>query len=164
MFTTVAAFIDPIEAQLAAGLLQAEGIPARLDDTGTAIANWEWRLAIGGMRLRVPDAQAMHARRVLAALEAGEYALDEDALDEDALPARHQDDRCSAPGPQGARDAGEPTAACHAADSDTHTARELRPPDRESLSSRIAWAALMLLGLPLPWRRARDSDAVVRRA
>lgn len=160
MFTTVAAYTDPIEAQLAAGLLQAEGIPARLDDTGTAIANWEWRLAIGGMRLRVPDAQAMHARRVLAALEAGEYALDEDAL-----PERHQDDRCSAPGPQGARwDAGEPTAACHGADSDTRAARELRPPDRESLSSRIAWAALMLLGLPLPWRRARDSDAVVRRA
>src|SRR5690606_19717870 len=77
MFTTVAAFTDPIEAQLALGLLQAEGIAARLDDTGTAIANWEWRLAIGGMRLRVPDAQVVHARRVLAALEAGEYALDD---------------------------------------------------------------------------------------
>ena len=39
MFTTVAAYSDPMEAQLALGLLQAEGIPARLDDIGTAIAN-----------------------------------------------------------------------------------------------------------------------------
>ncbi|MGY1530649.1 putative signal transducing protein [Luteimonas sp. A649] len=137
MFTTVAAYTDPIEAQLAAGLLQAEGIPARLDDTGTAIANWEWRLAIGGMRLRVPDAQAVHARRVLAALEAGEYALDDDALYEEG---------CDGAG-NAAQDAGE-----------------LQPPDRESLSSRIAWAALMLLGLPLPWRRARNKNSVVRRA
>src|SRR5690606_14496687 len=82
MFTTVAAYCDPIEAQLALGLLQAEGIPARLDDTGTAIANWEWRLAIGGMRLRVPDAQVVHARRVLAALDAGEYALEDTDIEE----------------------------------------------------------------------------------
>lgn len=142
MFTTVAAYTDPIEAQLAAGLLQAEGIPARLDDTGTAIANWEWRLAIGGMRLRVPEAQAMHARRVLAALEAGEYALDDDAFEDDAV-----DEGMPAPGALPGVDAGE-----------------LLPPDRESLSSRIAWAALMLLGLPLPWRRKHDRDAVVRRA
>ncbi|GGJ95961.1 putative signal transducing protein [Luteimonas terricola] len=137
MFTTVATYIDPIEAQLASGLLQAEGIPARLDDIGTAIANWEWRLAIGGVRLRVPDAQAVHARRVLAALEAGEYALDEEALSGEC------DD--------GIGDARREAGA-------------LQPPDRESLSSRIAWAALMLLGLPLPWRRRRDDNAVVRRA
>src|SRR5690606_31340776 len=124
MFTTVAAYSDPIEAQLALGLLQAEGIPARLDDTGTAIANWEWRLAIGGMRLRVPDAQAIHARRVLAALDAGEYALADDH-DASPGPAAHEDDA-------------------------------LLPPPRESPSSRIALAALMLLGLPLPWRRRRD--------
>ena len=138
MFTTVAAYTDPIEAQLALGLLQAEGIPARLDDTGTAIANWEWRLAIGGMRLRVPDEQAIHARRVLAALEAGEYALDDDALiGEDEAP-------CNAHAPP-------PGAAT------------LQPPDRETLSSRIAWAALMLVGLPLPWRRRRSDGAATRR-
>ncbi|MGY0612583.1 putative signal transducing protein [Luteimonas sp. A501] len=166
MFTTVAAYTDPIEAQLAAGLLQAEGIPARLDDTGTAIANWEWRLAIGGMRLRVPDAQAIHARRVLAALDAGEYALDEDALDDGALheatpeEARHRGHALQPGrdhGLEASRDGTGGTAARDARD-------RLHPPDRESLSSRIAWAALMLLGLPLPWRRQRDDDAVVRRA
>ena len=136
MFITVAAYLDPIEAQLALGLLQAEGIPARLDDSGTAIANWEWRLAIGGMRLRVPGEQVVHARRVLAALDAGEYALDEAAADagDDVLDGGRE------PGP-------------------------LQPPSRESLSSRVAWVALMLFGLPLPWRRDRaDDDTAVRRA
>jgi hypothetical protein len=136
MFTTVAAYLDPIEAQLALGLLQAEGIPARLDDSGTAIANWEWRLAIGGMRLRVPEAQAPHARRVLAALDAGEYALDDGTAD-----VGHQ-----------SIDGGRELAP-------------LQPPSRESLSSRLAWVALMLFGLPLPWRRDRGTDdAAVRRA
>ncbi|WP_221441893.1 DUF2007 domain-containing protein [Luteimonas sp. MC1825] len=135
MFTTVASYSDPLEAHLACGLLQAEGLDARLDDTGTAIANWEWRLAIGGMRLRVPDAQAIHARRVLAELDAGAYALDT------------------------AED--EATDAAEAAADDAR----LLPPDRESVSSRLAWAALMLLGLPLPWRRRRGAaDEVVRKA
>lgn len=37
----------------------------------------------------------------------------------------------------------------------------LRTPDRESASSRIAWLALMLLSIPLPWRRRalRDDEA-----
>ena len=145
MFTTVAAYTDPIEAQLALGLLQAEGIPARLDDTGTAIANWEWRLAIGGMRLRVPDAQVVHARRVLAALEAGEYALD------DTFPA------------DGAGPAAEHAASRDDDARDAHAAA-LEAPFRESRSSRLAWAALMLFGIPLPWRRRRDDGTVVRRA
>ena len=131
MFTTVAAYSDPMEAQLALGLLQAEGIPARLDDIGTAIANWEWRLAIGGIRLRVPEAQAIHARRVLAALEAGEYAL--------------VDDEAELRG-DGDGDAGA-----------------LQPPDRETPSSRIAWAALMLFGIPLPWRRRAGAAKATRR-
>lgn len=116
----VASFTDPIEAQLARGRLQAEGIEARLDDEHSNLANWEWRLAIGGAKLRVPAAQAGRAREVLAALDAGAYALDEE----------------TAP---------------------------LDPPDRESPSSRLAWAALMLLNLPLPWRRRHGDDAPASR-
>lgn len=147
MFTTVAAYSDPIEAQIALGLLQAEGIPARLDDIGTAIANWEWRLAIGGVRLRVPDAQAMHARRVLAALEAGDYALGDaavDGIDDPDAPAH----------------TGHSAHPAHSRHSPPHDAATLQPPDRESLSSRIAWVALMLFGLPLPWRRGSNDKAV----
>lgn len=117
MDVVVASFTDPIEAHLARGRLEAEGIDARLDDEHSNLANWEWRLAIGGAKLRVPAAQAGRAREVLAALDAGAYALDEPG----------------APAAPGA-------------------------PDRESLSSRLAWAALMLLNLPLPWRRRRRDD------
>ncbi|GAA4856430.1 putative signal transducing protein [Luteimonas vadosa] len=112
MFTIVASYIDPIEAQFARGLLVSEGLDAHVSDEHIALANWEWRLAVGGTKLRVPDEQAARARAVLRAMDAGEYAL------VDATEA----------------------SACGA-------------PDRESASSRLAWLALILLSLPLPWRR-----------
>ena len=155
MFTTVAAYSDPMEAQLALGLLQAEGIPARLDDIGTAIANWEWRLAIGGIRLRVPDAQAIHARRVLAALEAGQYALDDEGLgDGSGGDDGDGDGERNAGMPGGGRDRSHPSPG--------KDKGALQAPSRETLSSRIAWAAFMLLGVPLPWRRRRDDGSRVR--
>lgn len=165
MFTTVAAYIDPIEGQLALGLLQAEGIPARLDDTGTAIANWEWRLAIGGMRLRVPDAQAMHARRVLAALDAGEYALDEETWPDDASDDGGSHPTCATAALSGVPKRGDDDAARGDRPPDSiPPGSTLQPPSRESLSSRVAWAALMLFGIPLPWRRRDDDGTVTRRA
>lgn len=125
MFTTVASYIDPVEAQIARGLLAAEGIDAHVGDEHLAVANWEWRLAIGGTKLRVPAAQAQRARDVLRAMEAGDYAIDDGGGDVQ-------------PG--------------------------LRAPDRESASSRLAWLALMLLNLPLPWRRRTMRDDAVRDA
>lgn len=121
MFTIVASYIDPIEAQIARGLLVSEGLDAHVGDEHIALANWEWRLAVGGTKLRVPDGQAARARAVLRAMDAGEYAL------VDATEA----------------------SACDA-------------PDRESASSRLAWLVLILLSLPLPWRRreAHDEEAV----
>jgi hypothetical protein len=118
MFTTVASYLDPVEAQIVRGLLAAEGIDAHVGDEQTALANWEWRLAIGGTRLRVPEAQADRARAILAAMDAGEYSLETVAADD-----------------------------------------AVRPPDRESTSSRMAWLALVLLSVPLPWRRRRMADA-----
>jgi len=125
MFTTVAHYTDPIEAHLARGRLQSEGIDAHLGDEHLAVANWEWRLAVGGVKLRVAERDAGRARAVLAAMDAGEYALD----------------------------------------ADTDDARALLPPDRESWSSRLAWLAwlaLMLFAIPLPWRR-RKHDGQARR-
>jgi hypothetical protein len=121
MFTIVARYHDPIEAHIARGLLASEGIEAHVGDDQIALANWEWRLATGGTKLRVPNAQAERAREILCALEAGAY--------------RMHDDEAGA---------------------------ELQPADYESTSSRIAWLALMLLHLPLPWRRRahRDDEAV----
>ncbi len=125
MFTTIASYLDPIEAHLACGRLLSEGIDAHLGDEHLAVANWEWRLAIGGVKLRVADGDVERAQTVLQALDAGDYALDQ----------------------------AEPGEA-HA----------LQAPDRESGSSRLAWLALMLLGIPLPWRRRKDTgEDVVRK-
>ncbi|WP_226467257.1 putative signal transducing protein [Luteimonas panaciterrae] len=123
MFTTIAHYTDPIEAHLARGLLLSEGIEAHLDDEHLAYANWEWRLATGGVKLRVLHIHAERARAVLRAMEAGDYALDEDG---------------------DARDPG------------------LQSPYRESWSSRLAWLALMLYGIPLPWRRRHDDEDAAR--
>jgi len=122
MFTIVARYHDPIEAHIARGLLASEGIDAHVGDDQIALANWEWRLATGGTKLRVPDAQAERARTILRAMEDGAYRLD-----------------------------------------DADAAADLRPPDRESWSSRLAWVALMLLHVPLPWRRRTNhGDEAVR--
>ena len=125
MFTTVASYPDPIQAQIVRGLLASEGIEAHVGDEHLALANWEWRLAIGGNRVRVAPEDAERALRILRALEAGEYAIDDDAAPADP---------------------------------------QLQPPDRESPSSRLAWLALMLLHIPLPWRRRGDRGVVVRQA
>ena len=122
MFTTVASYHDPIEAHIACGRLRAEGVDAHVADDQTAVANWEWRLAVGGIRLRVADADATRAYAVLRELESGGYALVDEAALNDAF---------------------------------------VRVTDRESRSSRIAWIALMLFGIPLPWRR-RHRDSVAR--
>ena len=123
MFTTVAHYTDPIEAHLARGRLMSEGIDAHLGDEHLAVANWEWRLAVGGVKVRVADRDAERARAILAAVDAGEYALEVD-IDEE---------------------------------------RALRAPDRESWSSRLAWLALMLFAIPLPWRRRARDDRAQRR-
>lgn len=124
MLVTVAHYHDPIEAHIARGLLASRGIDAHLGDEHLALANWEWRLAVGGVKLRVPQEQAMHARNILRAAESGEFVLDEDDAER------------------------EPTVE----------ERALLAPYRESWSSRLAWAALMLFSVPLPWRRKAAAD------
>jgi hypothetical protein len=121
MFTTVAHYTDPIEAHVARGLLMSEGVEAHLGDEHLALANWEWRLAVGGVKLRVADRDAARAQRILRAMEAGDYALDDD-----------------------------------------DASNECQIPDRETWSSRLAWLALMLFSVPLPWRRRARDDSRVR--
>jgi hypothetical protein len=120
MLVAVARFPDPLEAHIACGRLRAEGIDAHVADAHMGLANWEWRLAVGGTRVLVDERDAAFARNVIRDLDAGRYALDAES---------------------------EPA---------------LQAPSRETWSSRLAWIALMLFGLPLPWRRKvpRDDEAV----
>ena len=122
MLTTIARFADPLEAQIACGRLRAEGVDAHVADAHMGLANWEWRLAVGGTRVLVDEADVEYARKVIRDLDAGLYALDAESAQEPPL----------------------------------------RSPDRESWSSRIAWIALMLFNIPLPWKRdpPRDDEAV----
>lgn len=76
MFTTVASYHDPIEAHIACGRLRAEGIDAHVADDQLAVANWEWRLAVGGIRVRVAPEDAARAQCILQELDAGAYALE----------------------------------------------------------------------------------------
>lgn len=81
---TVARFDDPTEAQLLQGLLQSEGIPASLADAHLVQAYRLLSSALGGVRVQVPAHRFDEAMQVIAAFEAGDYALDEDS-DPEAL-------------------------------------------------------------------------------
>lgn len=72
-FVTMEAFSNPIEAHIAKGLLESEGIPASLGSEHHVWAAWHLSQALGGVRLQVPTECAALARDVLARLRRGEY-------------------------------------------------------------------------------------------
>lgn len=75
----LARVLEPIEAHILQGRLQAEGIPVFVADGQLVQTNLLWTLAMGGVRLLVPAHLLGRAQEVLTALREGRYALDEDA-------------------------------------------------------------------------------------
>lgn len=75
MYKTLAAYPDPIEAHIVCGRLRAQGLHAHVADHHTATGNWYWRLAIGGAKVRVPLRQFEQGRRMLEALDRGDFAI-----------------------------------------------------------------------------------------
>jgi hypothetical protein len=75
-----ARYLLPIDAQVLAARLQAEGLAARVMDADTIYANGALfgALSLGGVRVMVPDSQLADALRIRAAFDAGEFAIDED--------------------------------------------------------------------------------------
>jgi hypothetical protein len=69
-------FMLPLDAQIFAARLTAEGIFAQVMDADSVYGNGS--LGTGGVRVMVRDAQMADAQRVLVAFNAGEYAIDED--------------------------------------------------------------------------------------
>lgn len=80
-------FLLPLDAEIFAARLHAEGIAAVVMDSNTIYANGAFHtsLGMGGVRVMVPEPQMADAQRILAAFNAGEYAIDDD-FDPDANP------------------------------------------------------------------------------
>lgn len=76
---TIQHFIDPLQASLARSQLESEGIFVHLWGEHLGIANIVFSAATGGMRLQVRNDQADRAREILAAIERGDYSLDENS-------------------------------------------------------------------------------------
>lgn len=76
---TVAKYLEPIDAHIAAGCLAAAGVPAVVADCHHAQADFRAIPAMGGVRVLVPEVHIQLAMQVLAAYERGEFALADDA-------------------------------------------------------------------------------------
>jgi hypothetical protein len=73
----VARIYDPLEAEMLRGRLESEEVPAIVADTQTAQVNPFYKLAIGGVRVMVPEAYQARAREIVRADARGDYALDD---------------------------------------------------------------------------------------
>jgi len=72
-FVTVGAYNNPIEAHLAKGRLEVEGIPAYLAHEHHVWANWVYSQALGGVKVQVLAENANSAASILDAHNKGEY-------------------------------------------------------------------------------------------
>ena len=73
---TVATFTGPMEAHIAKGRLEVEGIPAFLAHEHHVWANWAYSHALGGIKLQVVREHVEQAKRILRAHEDGAYEVE----------------------------------------------------------------------------------------
>jgi hypothetical protein len=73
MLTTIKTFRDPWEAHMFRGRLEAERIPAFLASDQHIWMKWPLSVALGGVRVQVPDFFVAPAEAVLARCASGEY-------------------------------------------------------------------------------------------
>ena len=93
MWITVHREISPWDAHIVAGLLQSEGVHAKVLFDQMMTLRWQTSLAYGMVQVQVPDAQAGQAQHILQAWRAGEY---EAALARElGLPGAVRCPRCS---------------------------------------------------------------------
>lgn len=77
MLVRIAAYENAIEAHLARGRLEAEGIPAFVCHEHHVTVNWLQSLALQGIKIYVHPQDGDRAREIIAAHDRGEYALDD---------------------------------------------------------------------------------------
>lgn len=78
MLVRIAAYENAIEAHLARGRLEAEGIPAYVCHEHHVTAYWLRSLALQGVKIYVHPMNGDRAREIIAAHDRGEYALGDD--------------------------------------------------------------------------------------
>lgn len=78
MLLKVAAYENAIQAHLARGRLEAEGVPAFVCHEHHVWAYWLYSILLGGVKVYVHVKDAERAREVIAAHDRGEYALPEE--------------------------------------------------------------------------------------
>ena len=67
-------YLNPLDAHVARGLLESEGIPAMLHSEHHVWSSWPFASALGGVRLQVAEQDAAGARAVLERQKNGEFA------------------------------------------------------------------------------------------
>jgi tetratricopeptide (TPR) repeat protein len=92
---TVATFANPVEAHLAKNRLESAGIKAFLEGQETVGMAWHLTNAFGGIKLQVPEADAIDATAILQDNAGDELPADD--AEEDLSPAIAEDRAESAP-------------------------------------------------------------------
>ncbi|MFO0848024.1 MAG: DUF2007 domain-containing protein [Gemmataceae bacterium] len=83
--TVVAAFDIPVKAEIARLALDRAGIPAVIEDSEIVAMDWLLANAVGGIKVKVREADAARAAEVLDAKLGADAGLASDAIDEDEL-------------------------------------------------------------------------------
>jgi hypothetical protein len=73
---TIGSFTGPLEAHLAKGRLEAEGITAHIAHEHHIWAVWAYSNALGGVKIQVDRKDAVQAREILRDLVEGKYEDD----------------------------------------------------------------------------------------
>lgn len=93
-FVTVAAFDETFRADVARAALEDAGLPVRITDREIVAMEWVLSNAVGGIKVQVPEADAVRAREILEAAfrDLKENGIDEEELARQALAAAPEDD------------------------------------------------------------------------
>lgn len=124
---TIATFGEPTEAHILKGRLEAEGIPCYLGDEHIVSVQPFYSVAVGGVKLRVPEGREADARAIVEQVQEGksEFYLDDDIELAPPLPEHVVEVTCPSCG-------------------STHIAEE-------SLSKTVFSISYLILGFPLPF-------------
>ncbi len=85
MLITIGRYLNPIEAHIVRGRIEAEGVPAYVQHEHHIWAKWTISLALGYVKVQVRPEDVVASIAIIEKLEAGEFALaDVDEIESNA--------------------------------------------------------------------------------